>query len=105
MVPLLIEDITIRKGEQVRLDVRFRGGASKTLMLPRPLSFCESHKQDPAMVAEMDRLLEGYNYADTARASPRSEECTGTTNDRRDARRRARATRLSPRPLKWLPLS
>jgi DNA invertase Pin-like site-specific DNA recombinase len=67
MVRLLIEDITIRKDEQVRLDVRFRGGASRTLMLPRPLSFCESHKQNPAMVAEMDRLLEDHNYADTAR--------------------------------------
>jgi hypothetical protein len=67
MVRLLIEDITIRKGEQIQLDVRFRGGVAKTLLLPRPLSFCESHKQNPAMVAEMDRLLEDYNYADTAR--------------------------------------
>ena len=67
MVRLLIEDITIRKGEQVRLDIRFRGGASKTLILPRALSFCESHKQNPEMVREMDRLLEDYNYADTAR--------------------------------------
>jgi hypothetical protein len=67
MVRLLIEDITIRKGDQVQLDVRFRGGILKTLMLPRPLSFCESHKQNPALVAEMDRLLEDYNYADTAR--------------------------------------
>jgi len=67
MVRLLIEDVTIGKGEQVRLDVRFRGGMSKTLMLPRPLSYCESHKQNPAMVAEMDRLLDDYNYADVAR--------------------------------------
>ncbi len=67
MVRLLIEDVTIRKGEQVQLDVRFRGGISKTLMLPRPLSYCESHKQNPAMVAEMDRLLDHYNYADVAR--------------------------------------
>jgi len=67
MVRLLIEDATIRKGEQVRLDVRFRGGMSKTMMLPRPLSYCESHKQNPAMVAEMDRLLDDYNYADVAR--------------------------------------
>ena len=36
-------------------------------MLPRPLRFCESHRQNPAMVAEMDRLLDDYNYADTAR--------------------------------------
>ncbi len=67
MVRLLIEDITIRKGEQIQLDVRFRGGRSKMLMLPRPLSHCESHKQNPAMLAAMDRLLEGHNYADTAR--------------------------------------
>jgi Recombinase/Recombinase zinc beta ribbon domain len=67
MVRLLIEDITIRKGEQIQLDVRFRGGRSKMLTLPRPLSHCESHKQNPAMIAAMDRLLEGHNYADTAR--------------------------------------
>jgi len=67
MVRLLIEDVTIQKGEQVQLDVRFRGGMSKTLMLPRPLSYCESHKQNPAMVAEMDRLLDDHNYADVAR--------------------------------------
>src|SRR5438876_828694 len=47
MVRLLIEDITMRKGEQVRLDIRFRGGMSNTLILPRPLSFCESHRQNP----------------------------------------------------------
>jgi hypothetical protein len=67
MVRLLIEDVTIRKGEQVQLDVRFRGGMAKTLMLPRPLSFCESHKQNPELVAEMDLLLDDYNYADVAR--------------------------------------
>jgi len=77
MVRLLIEDITIRKGDQVRLDIRFRGGASKTLILPRPLSFCESHKQNPEMVAEMDRLLEDYNYADTARILNKKGFTTG----------------------------
>jgi len=67
MVRLLIEDVTVRKGEQVQLDVRFRGGKSKTLMLPRPLSYCESHKQNLAMVAELDHLLDDYKYADVAR--------------------------------------
>jgi hypothetical protein len=40
---------------------------SKTLMLPRPLTYCENHKQNPVMIAEMDRLLDDYNYADVAR--------------------------------------
>jgi hypothetical protein len=30
MVRLLIEDITIQKGEQIQLDIRFRRGATKT---------------------------------------------------------------------------
>ncbi|MBV8890748.1 MAG: recombinase family protein [Acidobacteria bacterium] len=67
MVRLLVEDVMIRKGEKVQLDIRFRGGMSKTLILPRPLSFCESHKQNPEMIAEMHRLLDHYNYADVAR--------------------------------------
>src|SRR6516162_7074848 len=77
MVRLLIEDVTIRKGEQVRLDVRFRGGMSKSLMLPRPLSYCESHKQNPAMIAELDRLLDDHNYADVARILNESGFKTG----------------------------
>jgi hypothetical protein len=40
---------------------------SHTLVVPRPLSFCESHKHNPEMVAEMDRLLDYYNYGDVAR--------------------------------------
>jgi hypothetical protein len=77
MVRLLIEDVTIQKGEQVQLDVRFRGGMSKTLMLRRPLNYCESHKQNPAMVAELDRLLDDHNYADVARILNESGFKTG----------------------------
>jgi uncharacterized repeat protein (TIGR03803 family) len=42
MVRVLIEDITIRKGEQILLEVRFRGGVSKALALPRPLALVRS---------------------------------------------------------------
>ena len=67
IVRLLIEDITVRKGDQIQLQVRFRGGRSHTVIVPRPLRFCESRKQNPKMVAEMDRLLEHYKYGDVAR--------------------------------------
>jgi hypothetical protein len=66
MVRLLIEDVTIRRGEKIHFDIRFRGGISKNLVSPRPLNYGESRKQNPEMVAEMDRLLENYNYADVA---------------------------------------
>jgi DNA invertase Pin-like site-specific DNA recombinase len=67
MVRLLIEDITVRKGDQVQLDIRFRSGMSKTLLFSRPLGYFQARKQRPALIAEMDRLLENYNYGDVAR--------------------------------------
>jgi DNA invertase Pin-like site-specific DNA recombinase len=67
MVRLLIEDITVKKGEKIQLDIRFRAGLSKTLMLPRPLNYCEARKQNPDLIAEMDRLLDEHNYGDVAR--------------------------------------
>lgn len=38
--------------------MRFRGGATHTLRLPLPLNAAELRKVDPAVVAEVDRLLE-----------------------------------------------
>jgi DNA invertase Pin-like site-specific DNA recombinase len=67
MVRLLIEDITVRKDIQIQLQIRFRGGMSKTLMLPAPQRYCQARKQNPEMVAEMDWLLEDNNYRDVAR--------------------------------------
>jgi hypothetical protein len=70
MVRLLIEDITIRKGDQIQLDVRFRGGAAKTLMLPKPLAFVKATGRIPGWSRKMGRLLENYNYADIVPAPP-----------------------------------
>ncbi len=67
MVRLLIEDITVRKNDQVQLDIRFRGGMSQTLILPKPLNYCQARRQPSELIAEMDRLLEDYNYSDVAR--------------------------------------
>jgi hypothetical protein len=38
MLGLLIEDVTLIKQRQIILAVRFRGGATTTLTLPRPLT-------------------------------------------------------------------
>lgn len=67
MVRLLIEDVTVRKEQQIQLQIRFRGGMSKTLVLPVPLKSFEARRQNPEMIAQMDRLLDDYNYLDVAR--------------------------------------
>ena len=67
MVRLLIEDVTIRKEQEILLQVRFRGGKTTTLTIPRSLGYCQARKQSPELLREMDRLLDDYNYEDVAR--------------------------------------
>lgn len=60
MVRLLIEDVTLTKGEQLTAQVRFKGGATRTLNLPSPRSGCELWQTSPEVIAEVDRLLDHY---------------------------------------------
>jgi DNA invertase Pin-like site-specific DNA recombinase len=69
MVRLLIEDVTLIRGDEV-LDVhiRFRGGDTRSLQLSRPKSMVDLRKLDPAVVAEVDRLLEDHTDSEIAAA-------------------------------------
>jgi hypothetical protein len=66
MVPLLIEDVTLRKAEQIEVSVRFRGGVNKVLSLARPINYFESRKHSSAGIAEIDQLLDHYNHGEIA---------------------------------------
>ncbi len=60
MVRLLIEDATLVKTDVITVHVRLRGGATRTLVLPRPVPIAHIRKVKPTVVAEIDRLLEDY---------------------------------------------
>jgi DNA invertase Pin-like site-specific DNA recombinase len=60
MVRLLLDDVTLIKGTPITVHVRFRGGATRTLTLAPPLSAWALRKTSPAVVAEVDRLLDDY---------------------------------------------
>lgn len=57
---LLLEDVTLVKGEQIDVHVRFRGGATTSLTLPRPLTAQERLATKPEVLAEIDTLLEKH---------------------------------------------
>jgi DNA-binding XRE family transcriptional regulator len=63
MARLLIEDVTLIKGESVTVRVRFKGGAARTLTLPRPQPAWATWQTDPEVVAAVDRLLEDHTDA------------------------------------------
>lgn len=60
MLRLLLEDVTLLRSDEVMVHVRFRGGATESLHLPLPLNAAELRKVDPAVVAEVDRLLDDH---------------------------------------------
>lgn len=60
MVRLLIEDVTLRKADQITVNVRFKGGSQQMLTIPRPLSAWEARMTDRQAIAEIDRLLNDH---------------------------------------------
>jgi DNA invertase Pin-like site-specific DNA recombinase len=66
MIGLLIEDVTLIKREQIIAHVRFRGGATRTLSLPLPLNAWQGRTTSPAVVTEIDALLEQYTDGEVA---------------------------------------
>jgi DNA invertase Pin-like site-specific DNA recombinase len=60
MARLLIEDVTLTKGEQLTIQVRFRGGAVRTLISPLPQPSWMIWQTNREVVAEVDRLLEDH---------------------------------------------
>jgi DNA invertase Pin-like site-specific DNA recombinase len=66
MIRFLIEDVTMIKGEEITLHVRFKGGAIKTLKIPLPPKGWQHALTDPEIVALVDDLLNDHNYSEIA---------------------------------------
>ncbi len=67
MARLLLEDVTLRRTEDILVQVRFKGGATQELHLPLPKSAWALRKTKPEIVAEMDRLLDDHSESEVAR--------------------------------------
>ena len=67
MARLLLEDVTLRRDDDITVQVRFKGGATHQLHLPLPKSVTITRKTNLELIAEMDRLLNERSEADVAR--------------------------------------
>jgi len=67
MVRLLLEDVTLIRNEDITLHVRFKGGATRTLKRPLPLTAWQKRRTSPVVVAEIDRLLDEYTESQIAK--------------------------------------
>ena len=66
MVRLLIEDVTLTRGERIAVGVRLRGGATEEFEIALEPRACDRYRTPPALVAEIDSLLEEHTDAATA---------------------------------------
>lgn len=57
---LLVEDVTLINGKLIQVQVRLRGGATRSLTLDKPLPIAQIRKTKPEVVAEIDTLLDHY---------------------------------------------
>ncbi|MCP4900715.1 MAG: recombinase family protein [bacterium] len=67
MVRLLIEDVTLhRKGQEVTVRIRFKAGATRTLILKIPPSAAQIYRTDSRIIQQIDRLLDHHSEREIA---------------------------------------
>lgn len=66
IVRLLLEDITLIREDFLRLHIRFKGGAHRTIQLPLPLRSWQQWQTNPEVVATIDGLLDRHTYPEIA---------------------------------------
>ena len=67
MTRLLLEDVTLTKGKDITIHVRFKGGATDVLTLPLPRRVYELRKLSPAVIQEIDGLLDCHTADEIAK--------------------------------------
>jgi hypothetical protein len=66
LVRLILEDVTLIKGHEITMHVRFRGGATQSFTLPLPLGAPQLRKTDAVVIREIDRLLDEHTEREIA---------------------------------------
>jgi hypothetical protein len=77
MVRLLIEDATLTKSPEVKVQIRFRGGATRELILPAPRNAWQRRQTDQGVVEEINRLLQTCTDGQAAEELNRRGCCSG----------------------------
>ena len=63
---LLIEDVTLNKTDKVHVHVRFRGGQTTMLTIPKALNSWQARKTPADTLTKIDRLLDDHTDRETA---------------------------------------
>jgi DNA-binding transcriptional regulator YiaG len=108
MVQLLIEDVTLIKGQQITCHIRFKGGVCQSRTMPLPAPAYRTWETDPEIVRLIDKLLDEHTDKQIAKIlnDRRHQSGKGSSftrmivrNVRTSHRLKSRRTRLKERGL------
>jgi DNA invertase Pin-like site-specific DNA recombinase len=66
MIRLLIEDVTLTRGENIMIQVRFKSGKTATVEAQLPKPACKTWQTANNVVTRVDQLLENHTYKEIA---------------------------------------
>jgi DNA invertase Pin-like site-specific DNA recombinase len=66
IIRLIIEDVTLVKGQEITISVRFKGGATRILNIPKPLPAGLAHKTSNEVISKIDSLLDCHIESEIA---------------------------------------
>lgn len=69
MLRLLVEDVTLVQATQITAHIRFRGGTTRTVVIPRALAAWALRQTSPELVAEIDLSHPAYRWRQEACSS------------------------------------
>ena len=78
MVRLLIEDVTLTRGDDIGTGIRFRGGATQSMTLPLPRRSWQLSQTPDEVVAQIDVLLDRHTDAQIAAILNQRGHLSGT---------------------------
>ncbi len=66
MARLLIDDVTLLRSDVITMQIRFKGGATRTLTVPLPKPAWMTRQTSPEIVATIDRLIDDHTDGEIA---------------------------------------
>jgi DNA invertase Pin-like site-specific DNA recombinase len=60
LMHLMLEDVTLLRGDEITLHVRFKGGLARTLKAPLALNGWKKYQTAPEVIEQIDRLLDEH---------------------------------------------
>jgi DNA invertase Pin-like site-specific DNA recombinase len=80
MARLLLQDVTLLRDNGLTVHVRFKGGANRTMKLPRPPRCWELRQTDPEVLEQIDQLMNEHTFDEIAVSLERQGVLSGCGN-------------------------